>query len=181
MQQGLILLTIQAWSPSLKPPPCNPSSLTTRCEEVHGSKAAMLFIGLYLVALGVGGIKGSLPTHGAEQFGADTPKGRKQRSSFFNYFVFCLSCGGLIAVTFVVWIEDNKGWQWGLGVATISILLSILVFLAGSTKYRNKIPSGSPLTTISRVRMLQNYIPPGLSFHEKLFLMKAFIHCNRFW
>lgn len=148
---GLIVLTVQARSPSLKPPACDPANLNIPCQEVYGAKAAMLFIGLYLVALGVGGIKGSLPVHGAEQFDESTPQGRKQRSTFFNYFVFCLSCGGLIAVTFVVWIEDNKGWQWGFGFATISIFLSIPIFLAGSATYRNKIPSGSPLTTIFKV------------------------------
>ncbi|KAK4376736.1 hypothetical protein RND71_003032 [Anisodus tanguticus] len=121
------------------------------CEQVHGAQAAMSFIGLYLVALGVGGIKGSLPPHGAEQFDEATPRGRKQRSTFFNYFVFCLSFGGLIAVTFVVWVEDNMGWQWGFGTATLAIFLSIPIFLAGSRFYRNKIPCGSPLTTISRV------------------------------
>ncbi|QCD82710.1 protein NRT1/ PTR FAMILY 4.6-like [Vigna unguiculata] len=145
---GLIILTVQARVPSLKPAACDPS---TPCHEVGGGKAAMLFAGLYLVALGVGGIKGSLPAHGAEQFDEATPSGRKQRSTFFNYFVFCLSCGGLIAVTFVVWIEDNKGWEWGFGISTISIVLSIPVFLAGSATYRSKIPSGSPLTTIFKV------------------------------
>lgn len=145
---GLVILTIQARSSSLKPPmECNP------CQQVHGAKAAMLFLGLYLVALGVGGIKGSLPPHGAEQFDDNTINGRKQRSTFFNYFVFCLAIGALIAVTFVVWIEDNKGWEWGFGISTITILLSIPVFLAGSRFYRNKIPSGSPLTTIFKVVM----------------------------
>ncbi|KAI8528475.1 hypothetical protein RHMOL_Rhmol12G0151000 [Rhododendron molle] len=148
---GLVILTVQAQSPSLKPPPCNAETSTTPCQQVGGSKAAMLFIGLYTVALGVGGIKGSLPVHGAEQFDESTPQGRKQRSTFFNYFVFCLSCGGLIAVTFVVWIEDNKGWQWGFVLCTIAILVSIPIFLAGSCFYRNKIPCGSPLTTICKV------------------------------
>ncbi|XP_023882461.2 protein NRT1/ PTR FAMILY 4.6 [Quercus suber] len=148
---GLSVLFVQARSPSLMPPVCDPTNLNIPCQEVYGAKAAMLFIGLYLVALGVGGIKGSLPSHGAEQFDESTPQGRKQRSTFFNYFVFCLSCGGLIAVTFVVWIEDNKGWQWGFGFSTISIFLSIPIFLAGSAFYRNKIPSGSPLTTIFKV------------------------------
>ncbi|XP_020224831.1 protein NRT1/ PTR FAMILY 4.6 [Cajanus cajan] len=146
---GLIVLTVQARSPSLKPPACD--SATTLCHEVSGGRAAMLYAGLYLVALGVGGIKGSLPTHGAEQFDENTPSGRKQRSTFFNYFVFCLSCGALIAVTFVVWVEDNKGWEWGFGISTISIFLSIPVFLAGSATYRSKVPSGSPLTTIFKV------------------------------
>ena len=148
--QGLILLTIQARRPSLMPPPCK-SSPASPCEPVHGSKAALLFVGLYLAALGIGGIKGSLPSHGAEQFDESDPKGRKQRSTFFNYFVFCLSCGALVAVTFVVWLEDNVGWEWGFGVSTISIFLSILVFLSGSRFYKNRIPRGSPLTTILKV------------------------------
>ncbi|RZB99461.1 protein NRT1/ PTR FAMILY 4.6-like [Glycine soja] len=145
---GLIVLTAQARVPSLKPPACDAA---TPCNEVSGGKAAMLFAGLYLVALGVGGVKGSLPSHGAEQFDDNTPSGRRQRSTFFNYFVFCLSCGALIAVTFVVWVEDNKGWEWGFGISTIAIFVSIPVFLAGSTTYRSKIPSGSPLTTILKV------------------------------
>lgn len=148
---GLVILTVQARSSSLKPPACNASNPTIPCQEIDGAKAAMLFIGLYVVALGVGGIKGSLPAHGAEQFDESSPQGRKQRSTFFNYFVFCLSCGALFAVTFVVWVEDNKGWVWGFGISTIAILLSIPVFLAGSASYRNKIPSGSPLATISKV------------------------------
>ncbi|KAM0933499.1 putative proton-dependent oligopeptide transporter family, MFS transporter superfamily [Dioscorea sansibarensis] len=148
---GLVILTIQAKSSTLKPPPCTSTSGENHCEQVSGSKAAMLFAGLYLVALGVGGIKGSLPAHGAEQFDDTTLQGRKDRSTFFNYFVFCLSTGGLIAVTFVVWVEDNKGWQWGFGISTITILLSIPVFLSGAKFYRNKIPTGSPLTTIAKV------------------------------
>ncbi|KAL8142369.1 hypothetical protein V2J09_015401 [Rumex salicifolius] len=144
---GLVILTIQAYLPLLQPPKCESSP----CQEPTFSQGAMLFIGLYLVAAGVGGIKGSLPTHGAEQFDESTPKGRIHRSTFFNYFVFCLSAGGLIAVTVVVWIEDNKGWKWGFFIATLAILFSIPVFLAGSTFYRNKIPDGSPLTTISKV------------------------------
>lgn len=143
----MIILTIQARTPSLMPPSC----VGPTCEAVSGSQAAMLFGGLYLVALGVGGIKGSLPSHGAEQFDESTPKGRKQRSTFFNYFVFCLACGALVAVTFVVWLEDNKGWEWGFGVSTIAIFVSILIFLSGSSFYRNKVPLGSPLTTILKV------------------------------
>ncbi|XP_022849001.1 protein NRT1/ PTR FAMILY 4.6-like [Olea europaea var. sylvestris] len=148
---GLLILTLQAQIPSLKPPVCTSVNRNIPCEEVDGGRSVMLYAGLYLVALGVGGIKGSLPPHGAEQFDEHTPHGRKQRSTFFNYYVFCLSCGALIAVTFVVWIEDNKGWHWGFGIATAAILISIPVFLLGSACYRIKIPSGSPITTIFKV------------------------------
>ncbi|XP_027332072.1 protein NRT1/ PTR FAMILY 4.6-like [Abrus precatorius] len=148
---GLLLLTIQAHMPSLKLPNCVLGNTKSLCQKAHGGDTIMLFAGLYLVALGVGGIKGSLPPHGAEQFDETTQEGRKQRSSFFNYFIFSLSCGALIAVTFVVWIEDNKGWQWGLGVSTASILLSIPVFLLGSRTYRTKVPAGSPITPMLKV------------------------------
>ncbi|XP_057980256.1 protein NRT1/ PTR FAMILY 4.6-like isoform X2 [Malania oleifera] len=148
---GLSILTVQARAPSLKPAWCVLTDANGACQEANGGKAAILFMGLYLVALGVGGIKGSLPPHGAEQFDETTPQGRKQRSAFFNYYVFCLSCGALIAVTFVVWIEDNKGWQWGFGISALAILISIPIFLLGSTTYRIKIPSGSPITTIFKV------------------------------
>ncbi|KAG8652491.1 hypothetical protein MANES_06G096500v8 [Manihot esculenta] len=160
---GLLVLTLQARFPSLKPPPCVPGDTVISCEEVDGLKKMMLFAGLYLVALGVGGIKGSLPPHGAEQFDETTPQGRKQRSAFFNYYVFCLSCGALIAVTFVVWIEDNKGWQWGFGISTATILLSIPIFLLGSPTYRCKVPKGSPITTILKVIVaaIYNVCKPG--------------------
>ncbi|XP_054821052.1 protein NRT1/ PTR FAMILY 4.6-like [Prosopis cineraria] len=148
---GLLVLTIQAHIPSLKPPRCFMGNTESLCQKVHDGKAAILFTGLYLVALGVGGIKGSLPPHGAQQFDESNSEGRKQRSAFFNYFVFSLSCGGLIAVTFVVWIEDNKGWQWGLGIATAAILISIPIFLLGAGTYRTKIPTGSPITTVFKV------------------------------
>lgn len=147
------MLTVQAQIPSLRPPACTSDNRNTSCQQVDSGKAAMLFAGLYLVALGVGGIKGSLPPHGAEQFDEQTSYGRKQRSSFFNYYVFCLACGALIAVTFVVWIEDNKGWQWGFGISMAAILITIPIFLLGSSTYRIKIPTGSPITTIFKVKL----------------------------
>lgn len=119
--------------------------------EASGKNPVVLFLGLYLVALGVGGIKGSLLPHGAERFDQTTSEGRKKRPAFFNYYIFCLSCGALMAVTFVVWIEDNVGRQWGFGVFAAGILTSIVVFLLGSSTYRIKVPSGSPITTMFKV------------------------------
>lgn len=148
---GLVILTIQAHYPSLQPPACDRGDLRSPCKQVQGAEAAMLYIGLYLVALGVGGLKGSLPVHGAEQFDESDGKERKARSNFFNWYLFSMCVGSLLAVTFVVWVQDNKGWQWGFGLSTISIVLVFVLFVMGTCKYRNKIPQGSPLTRISQV------------------------------
>ncbi|CAN1262389.1 Protein NRT1/ PTR FAMILY 4.5 [Linum perenne] len=150
---GLSVLTVQASIASLRPPPCATNN-SFPCAEANG--------GLYLVALGVGGIKGSLPPHGAEQFDETTQLGRKQRSSFFNYYVFCLSCGALVAVTFVVWIEDNKGWQWGFGTATAAILMSIPVFILGSPTYRTKVPT-CKTKEVEEVKIVVKILPIFMS------------------
>ncbi|KAG6599068.1 Protein NRT1/ PTR FAMILY 4.6, partial [Cucurbita argyrosperma subsp. sororia] len=146
---GLVILTVEAKAAT----------------AATAASAAVVFVGLYLVAVGVGGIKGSLPAHGAEQFEEGTAEGRRGRSSFFNYFVFSLSCGAVVAVTLVVWMEDNLGWEWGFGISTIAILVSIPLFLAGSCFYRNKIPAAAPLTTILK-KQKQNSIK-GSSKHDK--------------
>ncbi|MCD9644758.1 hypothetical protein HAX54_033188 [Datura stramonium] len=66
------------------------------------------------------------------------PHEQESRDLLSSIAVFCLSFGGLIAVTFVVWMEDNKGWQWGFGIATLAIFLSIPIFLAGSPFYKTR-------------------------------------------
>ncbi|XWS60610.1 hypothetical protein CRYUN_Cryun07bG0050200 [Craigia yunnanensis] len=48
---GLLILTVQAHVPSLKPPTCALASTQISCQKVNGYKAAMFFTGLYLVAL----------------------------------------------------------------------------------------------------------------------------------
>ncbi|KAI4303889.1 hypothetical protein MLD38_039473 [Melastoma candidum] len=156
---GLLVLVIQSHRHSSK----SWSSISLASKENPGREAGskntvVLFLGLYLVALGVGGIKGSLSPHGAEQFDETTLEGRKKRSEFFNYYIFCLSCGALMAVTFVVWIEDNLGWQWGFGISAAAILTSILVFLLGSSTYRIKSPSGSPIMTMFKVVMASVFL-----------------------
>jgi peptide/histidine transporter 3/4 len=148
---GLLMLTLQAHFPALKPPPCSTKQLTGNCEHPTVGQAAILYLALYIVALGTGGVKASLSAHGADQFDGKDPRERRLISNFFNWYFFSLCVGGLVAVTFVMWIQENLGWQWGFGVCMGGIIFALLVFTAGFFVYRNKIPSGSPLTRIAKV------------------------------
>ncbi|GLJ53095.1 hypothetical protein SUGI_1131400 [Cryptomeria japonica] len=77
---------VLAHFPSLKLSACdmgNPSKAGI-CKQVEGGQAIILYTSLYLMALGVGGIKGSLPVHVVEQFDENDGKERKLRSNFFN-------------------------------------------------------------------------------------------------
>lgn len=57
----------------------------------------------------------------------------------------------LVAVTVVVYIQDNVGWGWGLGVPAVAMALSIIAFVFGYPLYRNMDPSGSPFTRLVQV------------------------------
>ncbi|GKA26221.1 NRT1/ PTR family 5.2-like protein [Tanacetum coccineum] len=59
--------------------------------------------------------------------------------------------GSLFANTVLVYIQDNVGWSLGYGLPTLGLLISILIFLAGTPFYRHKVPTGSPFTKMAGV------------------------------
>ncbi|GLJ23279.1 hypothetical protein SUGI_0440420 [Cryptomeria japonica] len=97
--QGWVLLTVQAHFPSLKPLACDMGSAYKAgiCKQVEGGQTIILYTGLYVMALGVGGIKGSLPVHGVEQFDENDGKERKLISNFFNWFFYSISIALVLA------------------------------------------------------------------------------------
>ncbi|XP_004501602.1 protein NRT1/ PTR FAMILY 4.5-like [Cicer arietinum] len=150
---GYGLLTFQARFQQLRPIPCkNVASIdTNQCEAATGGQAAILYTGLYLVALGTSGVKAALPALGADQFDDKDPKEAAQLSSFFNWFLFSLTSGAILGVTFIVWISANQGWYWSFTVCTIAVLFSIISICMGKSFYRNNTPKGSPLIRIIQV------------------------------
>jgi peptide/histidine transporter 3/4 len=148
---GLLMLTLQAHFPALTPPPCGGKQTRQNCEHPTVGQAVMLYTGLYMVAVGMGAVKAALPAHGADQFDDKDPTEKKLISHFFNWYFFSLCVGSLVAVTLIVWVQENVGWEWGFGLSTGGIFLALVVFVSGFLRYRNKIPSGSPVTRIAKV------------------------------
>ncbi|OIS98290.1 protein nrt1 ptr family 4.5, partial [Nicotiana attenuata] len=145
---GLGLLAFQAHYSKYKPPQnCNILDPTSTCEKVGGKNAAFLFIALYLVALGSAGIKSALPSHGADQFDENDKKEALQMSSFFNWLLLAVCIGGSISTTFIVWIQENKGWDWGFFVSTMAMFLGAIIFCVGLPWYRIFVIKGSSAIT----------------------------------
>ncbi|MCI17774.1 nitrate transporter [Trifolium medium] len=111
----------------------------------------VLFLALYVTALGTGGLKSSVPGFGSDQFDATDKEENKQMIKFLNWFYFFANIGSLMAVTVLVYIQDHQGRDWGYGICAGAILLALVVFLCGTSKYRFKKPVGSPLTQIAVV------------------------------
>ncbi|KAI3418288.1 uncharacterized protein J3R85_013897, partial [Psidium guajava] len=136
---GLIVLTIQAHSKSLQPPDHR---------TPYKYQATVLYFGLYAMATGVGGIKASLPTHGADQLNHGN---QRLLCSFFNWFFFSLCTGGLVSATVMVWVEENLGWRWGFKISIAALCLALAIFVSGLRLYRYKLPRGSAFARIFKV------------------------------
>lgn len=145
---GVTILTISTVVPSLRPPKCVDN---TDCIPANGEQLTVLYLALYLTALGTGGLKSSVSGFGSDQFDETDPKERKQMLNFFNWFFFLISLGALCAVTVLVYIQDNLGREWGYGICACAIVLGLIVFLSGTRRYRFRKLVGSPLTQIATV------------------------------
>ncbi|KAL6964557.1 hypothetical protein U1Q18_035608 [Sarracenia purpurea var. burkii] len=143
---ALVMMTIQAHDPSLLPSPCNKSSC------VKGGKAAMLYTSLCLLALGSGGVRGTLPAHGADQFDhRKDPKEAKALASYFNYLLLSSTMGAAVGVTVVVWVSVSIGWWRGFLVCAAVNSFGFSVLVLGKFFYRFQSPTESPIIRIAQV------------------------------
>ncbi|KAJ0441496.1 putative ABC-type nitrate transporter [Helianthus annuus] len=150
---GVTLLTLATTLPSMKPPHCD-HPRKQQCIEASGNQLVLLYVALYTIALGGGGIKSNVSGFGSDQFDTSDPKEEKAMVYFFNRFYFCISLGSLFAVTVLVYIQDNVGRGWGYGISAGTMIIAVIILLCGTTLYRFKKPQGSPLTVIWRVVFL---------------------------
>ncbi|PRQ36719.1 putative proton-dependent oligopeptide transporter family, major facilitator superfamily [Rosa chinensis] len=147
---GMSVLTLAVSLPALKPPKCLDANIEN-CKKASTLQLAVFYGSLYTLAIGTGGTKPNISTIGADQFDDFDPKEKAQKLSFFNWWMFSIFFGTLFANTILVYIQDNVGWTLGYALPTLGLLISILIFLAGTPFYRHKVPSGSPFTRMARV------------------------------
>ncbi|KAE8714646.1 Protein NRT1/ PTR FAMILY 5.2 [Hibiscus syriacus] len=57
----------------------------------------------------------------------------------------------VFSVHFLVYIQDNVGWTLGYGLPTIGLIISVIIFVAGTPFYRHRVPAGSPFTRMALV------------------------------
>ncbi|PON54113.1 Proton-dependent oligopeptide transporter [Trema orientale] len=144
---GMCALTLSTVIPALRPAEC----VGSECPSPTIEQSAVFLFGLYLVALGTGGIKPCVSPFGGDQFDDSDPKERVMKGSFFNWFYFSICIGIVMATTFLVWIQDNLGWGLGFGIAALFMGTAIAVFLFGTPLYRFQKPRGSPFRRMCQV------------------------------
>ncbi|KAL9230518.1 hypothetical protein vseg_005857 [Gypsophila vaccaria] len=142
---GVIMFTLIVTIKSMRPPPCTLTS-TSPCTPPTPSQYAFLYFALTMASLGLGGTRFVLGTMGADQF----DKSRHQ-ASFFNWFIFSLYVGWIIAYTLLIYIQTSVSWALSFAIALAANLLAAVLFYGGSRFYRKVAPQGSPFVSIARV------------------------------
>jgi solute carrier family 15 (peptide/histidine transporter), member 3/4 len=118
------------------------------------------FLGIYVVALGTGGIKPNVSTLGADQFNELYSQDRKEKESFFNWFYWSINLGALLSYTIVSYIcqyglsglgGEDYSFIVGYSIPTMMMGMAILVFLSGTRRYTVAEPQGSVLITATKI------------------------------
>ncbi|XP_010424978.1 PREDICTED: protein NRT1/ PTR FAMILY 8.4 isoform X2 [Camelina sativa] len=159
---GMIALTLSASVPGLKPAKC----IGSLCPPATTVQSTVLFSGLYLIALGTGGIKPCVSSFGADQFDKTDPSERVRKASFFNWFYFTINVGAFVSSTVLVWIQENCGWELGFLIPTVFMGLATISFFFGTPLYRFQKPKGSPITRVCQV-LVAAYRNLNLKFSEE--------------
>ncbi|KAJ7973192.1 protein NRT1/ PTR FAMILY 4.5-like [Quillaja saponaria] len=142
---ALVMITIQAYSSDLQPENCGKSSC------LKGGPAVFFYVSLSLLALGTGGVRGSLPALGADQFDKNDPTESKALASFFNWLMLSSTLGAAIGVTGIVWVSTKKAWYWGFLISTVATIIGFVVLAIGKPFYRLQAPGESPILRIAQV------------------------------
>uniref|UniRef100_A0ACD5ZZA2 Uncharacterized protein n=2 Tax=Avena sativa TaxID=4498 RepID=A0ACD5ZZA2_AVESA len=116
-----------------------------------GVHRTMVYLGLYLAALGSAGIKPCVSAFGADQFDSADPMELAKKGSFFNWYYFLISLGSLLSGTVLIWLQDNVGWGFSFALPTLLLVLALAVFLGGSRVYRFRELRVSPFVSLSHV------------------------------
>uniref|UniRef100_A0ACD5Z8A3 Uncharacterized protein n=2 Tax=Avena sativa TaxID=4498 RepID=A0ACD5Z8A3_AVESA len=149
---GMILLTLAVSLPSLKPAKCGLGTADLNCDHKASSvQLGVFFLALYILAVGTGGTKPNISTIGADQFDEHEPRERRQKLSFFNWWMFSIFFGTLFANTVLVYIQDKIGWTVGYALPTVGLAVSIAIFTAGTPFYRHKPTSESSFAKMAGV------------------------------
>lgn len=132
--QGVILLWLTTIIPGTRPPPC--VQFHDSCESASTLQLLLLYSSLGLMAIGAGGIRSSSLAFGAEQLGKrDTLKRAGILESFFRWYYATVSVALFLAMTCILYIQDNMGWKVGFGIPVVLMILSTLSFFLASPIY----------------------------------------------
>lgn len=142
---GIVLLFLTTTIHSLRPQHCEDGS-SSSCKTPSKLQFSILYTGITLASIGIGGLRSTITTMGANQF-----QNPKDQGVYFNWYFVTTYLASVISSTAIVYIEDNVSWKLGFGLSVGTSILGLAIFLLGTRFYHRTKPEKSPFTGIARV------------------------------
>ncbi|XP_061579448.1 solute carrier family 15 member 1 [Cololabis saira] len=116
---------------------------------------AFSMVGLFLIALGTGGIKPCVAAFGGDQFGEHQDK---QRRTFFSVFYLCINGGSLLSTIITPTLRaqecgiytKQKCYSLAFGVPAALMVVALVVFILGSGMYYKPKPQGNIMLDVCK-------------------------------
>jgi len=116
---------------------------------------AFSLVGLFIIAVGTGGIKPCVSAFGGDQF--IRPQQDRQLETFFSIFYFAINAGSLIS-TFITPIlredvkcfEQNTCFPLAFGVPAILMIIAVIIFIVGKPLYKIRKPEGNIMLSVAK-------------------------------
>ncbi|KAL7248935.1 hypothetical protein ACSBR1_011167 [Camellia fascicularis] len=146
---GMTTLWLTAMIPQLKPVPCD--QLNNSCNSPSIGPYVMLFASFGLISIGAGCIRPCSMAFGSDQLDKENPNNRRVLESYINWYGASTAVSAVIALTVLVYIQENFGWRVGFAVPALLMAFSTLIFLLGSVFYIKVKASKSLFSGFARV------------------------------
>uniref|UniRef100_A0A3Q4I2K6 Solute carrier family 15 member 1 n=1 Tax=Neolamprologus brichardi TaxID=32507 RepID=A0A3Q4I2K6_NEOBR len=116
---------------------------------------ALSMLGLFLIALGTGGIKPCVAAFGGDQF---EDHQEKQRSTFFSIFYLSINAGSLISTLITPILRaqtcgihiQQECYPLAFGVPAALMVVALIVFIVGSPMYNRNPPQGNIIVKVCK-------------------------------
>ncbi|KAF6165332.1 hypothetical protein GIB67_018776, partial [Kingdonia uniflora] len=172
--QGMTLLWLTAMVPQTRPSLC--SSAFNLCTATP-AQLALLLTAFGLMSIGAGCIRPCSIAFGADQLiKQDDREDTSILDSYFSWYYASIGASSILALTLIVYIQDNLGWQVGFGVPASLMSCSAFFFFAGSCFYVKVKTHESLFTGLVQVFVVaiknKNLVLPsvtldGVYYHKK--------------
>ena len=98
----------------------------------------ILFAGLFIIALGAGGIKPCVSAFVGDQ----VEEGQsKTMTRIYAAFYWSINLGSFFSFLIIPWVRQNWGYSWAFGIPGVFMALATFIFWRGRRFYRHRQPS----------------------------------------
>jgi POT family proton-dependent oligopeptide transporter len=124
-----------------------------------------LFLGLFLIALGSGGIKPCVSAHVGDQFGEQN---QHLLTRVFGWFYFSINFGAFFSTLLTPWLLEHHGPHVAFGVPGILMFVATVVFWMGRNRFVHIPPAGERFID-------ETFSPEGLGAILRLIPLYLFV------